>query len=223
MLRLVTTLIVAALGFMATFVPAFAEKRVALVLGNSEYRNTAPLKNPINDATDISAALNRLGFTVIYGENLTRQQMEAKIRTFANEIRDADVSLLYYAGHAVQVDGNNYLAPIDATLKSETDLDFEALPLRLIMKQMERSTRISLVFLDACRDNPLARSLKTASRSLKVGSGLAPIERATGMLIAFATEPGSVALDGDGRNSPFTAALLKHIETPDLTVNDIMI
>jgi len=217
------TLIVAAFSFMAALAPAFAEKRVALVLGNSSYKNATPLKNPAHDATDISASLNRLGFKVIYGQDLDRRTMEKRIRDFAREIQDADVSLLYYAGHAVQVDGQNYLAPIDASLKAQSDLDFEAIPLRLIMKQMERSTRISLVFLDACRDNPLASTLKIASRSLSVGRGLAQIERASGMLIAFATKPGSVALDGEGRNSPFTRALLKHIETPGLTVNDVMI
>ncbi|MEC9369351.1 MAG: caspase domain-containing protein [Pseudomonadota bacterium] len=221
--RLTKTLVIAALATVAAFGPASAEKRLALILGNSDYKNVATLKNPRNDATDISQKLRQLGFHVISGLDLDRRRMEEHIRLFAQELPTADVSLLYYAGHALQVNGENYLVPTEATLKRESDLDFEAVPLNLIMKQMQRTTRVSLVFLDACRDNPLTRSLSSVSRSLSVGTGLAAIEKASGMMIAFATEPGSVALDGKGRNSPFTTALLKHIDTPNATINDIMI
>ncbi|GAB4232476.1 MAG: hypothetical protein Kow0032_15200 [Methyloligellaceae bacterium] len=207
--------------------PAHSEKRVALVLGNSDYKHTAPLANPKNDAADVAAVLLRLGFTVIEGTNLEKREMERKIRDYADALKGADVGLFYYAGHGIQVNGKNYLAPIDAELKSETDLDFEAIDLNLVLRQMERNSRVNLVFLDACRDNPLAqtlaRSLGSRSRSVNIGRGLAPVEKAVGMMIAFATQPGNVALDGDGRNSPFTKALLNHIETAGATINDIMI
>lgn len=223
MFRITTTLIVAALAYAAALVPAFAEKRVALVFGNSAYRNAPALKNPHNDAADMARSLRRLGFKVIEGLDLDRRAMEARIRDFAAEVEDAEVGLFYYAGHGLQVNGTNYLAPVDASLKAEADLDFEAVPLNLVMRQLQRSTRVGLLFLDACRDNPLARSLGQAGRSLQIGRGLAAVEKAAGTLIAFATQPGNVALDGEGRNSPFTRALLKHIETPDATINDVMI
>lgn len=223
MFRHTKTLVLAALALVAAFGPASAEKRLALVLGNSDYSNVAALKNPRNDAGDVALKLRELGFHVIQGLDLDRRRMEEHIRLFAQELPTADVSLLYYAGHALQVNGENYLVPTEAQLKRESDLDFEAIPLNLVMKQMQRTTRVSLVFLDACRDNPLTRSLSSVSRSLNVGTGLAAIEKASGMMIAFATEPGSVALDGTGRNSPFTKALLKHIDTPDTTINDLMI
>ncbi|MGI9385556.1 MAG: caspase family protein, partial [Methyloligellaceae bacterium] len=187
MLRITKTLIVAALAYAAALVPAFAEKRVALVIGNSAYKHAASLKNPKNDATGMAAALRRLGFRVFEGTDLDRRGLETRIRDFANDIADADVALFYYAGHGLQVNGTNYLAPVDATLKAEADLDFEAVPLKLVLRQMQRSARINLVFLDACRDNPLAKKLGKASRSLAVGQGLAAVEKAAGMLIAFAT------------------------------------
>ncbi|MGE0611916.1 MAG: caspase family protein, partial [Hyphomicrobiales bacterium] len=223
MIRYSRTFLLAAFALIAAFGPASAEKRLALVLGNADYRNAAPLKNPRNDASDVALKLRELGFHVIQGLDLDRGRMEEHIRLFANELATADVSLLYYAGHALQVNGENYLVPVEAQLKRESDLDFEAIPLNLVMKQMQRTTRVSLVFLDACRDNPLTRSFSSVARSASVGRGLAPVEKASGMMIAFATEPGSVALDGTGRNSPFTTALLNHIDTPDTTINDIMI
>ncbi|MGH6734859.1 MAG: caspase family protein [Methyloceanibacter sp.] len=211
------------LGLAMAFGPASAEQRVALVIGNSAYQHTAPLKNPSNDATDMAALLRRLGFEVIDGTDLSKRDMVARIRTFADKVRGADVGLFYYAGHGLQVEGRNFLAPVDARLSSDVDLDFEAVELDLVLKQLERSSRLSLVFLDACRDNPLASNLALASRSLSVGRGLAQIEKAVGMMIAFATQPGNVALDGEGRNSPYTAALLRHISTQGSSINDVMI
>jgi uncharacterized caspase-like protein len=149
--------------------------------------------------------------------------MAQKVRDFARTLEGADVALFFCAGHGVQAKGQNYLVPVSAALKVESDLDFETLPLDLVMKQMQSSARISLVFLDACRDNPLTRSLKAGSRSTSVGQGLARIEEAAGMLIAFSTQPGNVALDGAGRNSPFTKALLNTIETSGATIGDVMI
>ena len=159
---------------------------------------------------------------MIDGTNLSKAEMESRIRTFSAKLDGADVGLFFYAGHGLQVDGKNFLAPIDANLKSDADIDFEALQLDLVLKQMERNARVSLVFLDACRDNPLAANL-AQSRSLQVGRGLAQIEKAVGMMIAFATQPGNVALDGEGRNSPFTNALLGHIDQEGTTINDLMV
>lgn len=215
--------VVALVVLAGTLAPAHAEKRVALVIGNSTYQHTAQLKNPSNDATDMAAKLRQLGFEVIDGTNLSKAEMEQRIRSFSTKLDGADVGLFFYAGHGFQVDGKNFLAPIDARLKSDADVDFEAVELDLVLKQMERNSRVSIVFLDACRDNPLATNLTIASRSLQVGRGLAQVEKAVGMMIAFATQPGNVALDGEGRNSPFTTALLGHIDQEGTTINDLMV
>jgi len=203
--------------------PAAAEKRVALVIGNSAYQHTAPLKNPSNDASDIAEKLRQLGFDVIDGTDLSKSEMEQRIRAFSDKLAGADVGLFFYAGHGLQVDGRNFLAPVDAKLKSDTDLDFEAVEINLVLKQLERNSRVSIVFLDACRNNPLASNLAQVSRSVEVGRGLARIDKAVGMMIAFATQPGNIALDGDGRNSPFTSALLRHIASEGSSINDVMI
>jgi uncharacterized caspase-like protein len=204
---------------LVALVPAAAEKRVALVMGNSAYQHTAPLKNPSNDATDMAEKLRQLGFDVIEGTDLSKDEMEQRIRAFADKLTGADVGLFFYAGHGLQIDGRNFLAPVDAKLRSDTDLDFEAVDLNLVLKQLERNSRISIVFLDACRDNPLATILAQNSRSLEIGRGLARIDKAVGMMIAFSTQPGNVALDGEGRNSPFTTALLRHIATDGASIN----
>ena len=223
MLRHLTACVFGVATLIAASGPASAEKRVALVIGNSAYQHTATLKNPSNDATDMAQALRNLDFEVIDGTDLSKRDMVKRIRTFADKVRGADVGLFYYAGHGLQVNGRNFLAPVDAKLSSDVDLDFEAVELNLVLKQLERSSRLSLVFLDACRDNPLAMQLAQTSRSLGIGRGLAQVEKAVGMMIAFSTQPGNVALDGDGRNSPYTAALLRHIATEGRSINDTMI
>ena len=215
MIRITKLLILVAL---LHFVPIKAEaaKRVALVIGNSAYEHVPELANPRNDAEAMAGSLERLGFEVIAGFDLDRPAFRSKVREFSRAIRGAEMTLFYYAGHGLQVDGRNYLAPIETQLLDEAELDFETLPLEMIMKQMEREPRTNLVFLDACRNNPLARNLARSmgTRAAGVGRGLAPIETGIGTLIAFATQPGNVALDGDTSNSPFTRALVKHIETP---------
>ena len=210
-------------ALLATLAPAVADKRVALVIGNSAYENVPRLTNPSNDASDIAAKLKALGFDVVEGIDLGKRDMEKRIRAFAEQLSGADVGLFYYAGHGLQVDQRNFLAPIDAQLKSESDLDFEAVQLDLVLKHMVRNAATSIVFLDACRDNPLAVNLAQVSRSLDVGRGLARVEAAASMMIVYATEPGKVALDGTGRNSPFTAALLSHIDTEGASISDVMI
>lgn len=218
-----TVIVFVCLVFIGLCSPAEA-KRVALVIGNAAYEHATRLDNPKNDANALAAVLERLNFEVVKGIDLNQSQFEQTIRKFARTVRGADVALLFYAGHGLQVNGRNYLAPVDARLSDEADLDFETLPLRTILKQMEREVKTNLVFLDACRDNPLARNLARSmgTRSASVGRGLARVDSGIGTLIAFATEPGNVALDGDGNNSPFTTALLKHIETPGLDIAQMM-
>lgn len=206
-------------------VPAYAERRVALVIGNSAYEHVPQLANPKNDAADMATKLEELGFEVVFGENLDLMAMRTVARKFIKQIETADLSLFFYAGHGLQVNGSNYMAPVDAQLASYSDLDFEALPMDLVLSAMERSTKVNLVFLDACRDNPLAENLARSmgTRSSAVGRGLAKLGSGVGSLIAFATQPGNVALDGEGRNSPFTTALLKHLGTPGQSVTDDLI
>lgn len=208
---------------MARADPAIAG-RVALVVGNAAYENTEPLANPRNDAEAMSRTLRELGFEVFDGYDLTRSAFEDLIREFARGARDADAAMLYYAGHGLEVASVNYLVPIDATIRDETDLKFETIVLSDIIALMEREQRTNLVFLDACRDNPMARnlSLNMGTRSVAVGRGLAPIDTGVGTMIAYSTQPGNVALDGVGRHSPFTDALLEHIATPALDVEIMM-
>ncbi len=197
-----------------------ANKRVALVIGNSAYTHAAPLKNPENDAREIEKKLKTLGFDVVMGINLKHRQFARVIGKFKQKLALSDVALFFYAGHGLQLKGRNYLMPVDAQLDDETSLDFEAVQLNTILRLMERRQRINIVFLDACRNNPIARNLARSmgTRSVSVGRGLAPVESGVGTLIAYATQPGNVALDGNSTNSPFTRSLIKHISTPALDI-----
>jgi hypothetical protein len=206
-------------------------KRVALVIGNSAYKHTAPLDNPRNDAEDVSAALTALGFQVVEGRDLDKPAFDRKIRDFAVALSGAQVGIFFYAGHGMQVGGQNYLVPVDAQLSTASGLDFEMIRLDLVHRTMEREAQTNILFLDACRDNPLARNLARAmgTRSAEIGRGLAAVESGIGTLISFSTQPGNAALDGQGRNSPYAAALLKHIASKqDLSAtlisvrNDVM-
>jgi uncharacterized caspase-like protein len=206
---------------------AFAQKRVALVIGNSAYEHTSKLDNPKNDATDMAAALKALGFQVIDGFDLNKTAFEQKVRDFSGALRSAEVGLFFYAGHGLQVAGANYLVPIDAKAETADALDWEMVRLDLVHRTMERATATNIMFLDACRNNPLARNLARAmgTRSAEIGRGLAATESGVGTLISFSTQPGNVALDGTGRNSPFAFALIKHItsSTDDLGAILIMV
>jgi hypothetical protein len=204
---------------------AQAEKRLALVIGNAAYQNTTRLLSPSNDASDMAAALARLGFEVVDGNDLDKRAMERTMRQFTQKLTHADVALFYFAGHAVQSGGQNYLLPTDARLRSEGDIDFEALPLALVLRQMEREAKTSIVLLDACRDNPLARGLARSlgTRSSAIGQGLAEVRAGVGSLVGFATQPGNIALDREGRNSPYATALLKHMEAPGKDVGGVLI
>ena len=212
---LVLVLAVCAVGAAAS--AALAETRVALVVGNSAYRDTTPLANPLNDARDVAAALKSVGFEVVQALDADKAKLDSALRAFADKLGRADVALFFYAGHGLQVGLQNYLLPVDAKLAGERDLEFETVKLDFVLRQMEidRDGKTTIVILDACRDNPLARNLARSmgTRSASIGRGLAPASTGLGTFIAYSTQPGNVALDGAGRNSPFTAALVKHIGT----------
>src|SRR5882757_716525 len=187
------------LAYVLLVLPAAAEKRVALVVGNSAYVHANPLPNPVNDAGDMAKALTEVGFEVILGLDTSKAAFDAKVRDFARALERADVAVFFYAGHGLQASGKNYLVPVDASLQVERDLDFEAVSIDFVLKQMEleREGKTNVVFLDACRDNPLARNLARSmgTRSASIGRGLAPVESGVGTLISFSTQPGNVALD----------------------------
>ena len=200
--------------------PAFAEKRVALVLGNSAYQNVARLPNPVNDGTVIAATLKNAGFDVVEERHdLPAAETRRALRDFADRARDADIAVVYYAGHGIEVDGTNYLIPVDAKLERDTDVYDEAFSLDRVLLAIEPAKQLRLVILDACRDNPFAKNMKRTVASRAIGQGLAKIEPTSpNMLIAYSAKAGSTALDGDAKNSPFTMALAKHLTTPGLDV-----
>ena len=200
--------------------PARAE-RVALVIGNGAYTSSAPLTNAETDARDMAAKLQGMGFRVFSGLNLTRQGTLELVQEFARALRPDDMALLYYAGHGVQLGAQNYLVPVDAGTGNEQELAGSAVALQSILRTMELRADARIVILDACRDNPFVEA--TSSRSGGSPSrGLAKIEAGVGSFIAFATEPGNTAADGQGRNSPFTAALLRHIDRPGADIHAVM-
>jgi uncharacterized caspase-like protein len=197
---------------------AFAEKRVALVIGNAGYAHAPPLDNPIRDATAVSVMLEGAGFKVATHSNLDYAGMGQAISDFSEEARDADVAVVFYAGHGIEVEGTNYLIPTDARLARDIDVWHESIALDLVLRVLEPARSLRLVILDACRDNPFARGMKRTLASRSVGRGLASVEpQDSNTLIAFAAKAGSIAHDGDGgAHSPFTSALLKYLTAPGL-------
>lgn len=217
-------LLAAAIGALQSL-PAAAAKRVALVVGNSAYAHATHLDNPSNDAKDMASALQNLGFEVIPATDLTKAEFERKLRKFSGALAGADVGLFFYAGHALQAKGVNHLIPIDATLDDEYDLKFETVTLDLVLDLMKQA-KTRLVILDACRNNPFARSLARSMGSRSIGGdrGLAiSVASGLGTFIAYATQPGNTASDGQGRNSPFTGPLKVHIREPGVSLTDLMI
>ncbi len=213
-------------GFLAGADAAFADKRVAFVVGNGAYKNVAPLPNPAIDARSMARLLRNVGFDVVEGANLTRDKMTEKLLDFGKRAERADVALFFYAGHGIAVNGINYLLPVDADLKSEMDVKLgAAINVDLTLEQTMADAKVKLVFLDACRDNPFAAKIRSAkaTRSVNVQTGLAEMKSGEGTLIAFATGPGQTALDGEsGTNSPFTRALLANIATPGVEIQQAM-
>jgi uncharacterized caspase-like protein len=200
--------------------PAWAGKRVALIIGNSAYQNVPPLSNPVNDGAMMAATLKGAGFDVVDSRHdLSAIETRRALRDFSDAAYDADIAVVYYAGHGMEVDGANYLIPIDAKLERDTDVFDEALSLERILVAAEPAKQLRLVILDACRDNPFAKLMKRTVASRAIGRGLAKIEPTSpNSLIAYSAKAGSTAADGDTRNSPFTIALAKHLTTPGLDV-----
>ena len=197
---------------------AFAEKRVAFVVGNSNYQNVVALANPANDAAAITEMFRMAAFSVVESRrDLKNAEMRRALRDFTEKARDADIAVIYYAGHGIEVDGTNYLVPVDAVLERDTDAYDEAISLDRILQAIEPAKQLRLVILDACRDNPFAKTMKRTVSSRSLGRGLAGVEPSRpNTLIAFAAKGGSTASDGDSKNSPFTAALLKYLVRPGL-------
>src|SRR5882757_539404 len=219
-MRRLAALVVAALAACLAGQPAWAEKRVALVIGNSKYQNVTALSNPANDATDIVEMFKQASFEVVESRrDLKYMEMRRALRDFTDKARGADVAVIYFAGHGLEVDGVNYAVPVDATLERDIDVDDEAVSLNRILLAAEPATKLRLVILDACRDNPFAKKMKRTLASRSLGRGLAGVEaNKPNTFIAFAAKEGSTASDGDGKNSPFSAALLKHLTRPGLDI-----
>lgn len=200
--------------------PALAEKRVALVLGNSAYQNVPPLANPVNDAALMAETLRRAGFDVVdFRKNLTALETRRTLREFADKAAGADIAVIYYAGHGIEVDGSNYLVPVDAKLERDSDVYDEAFSLDRVLVAVESARKLRLVILDACRDNPFAQTMKRTLATRSIGRGLAKVEPSgPNTLIAYSAKAGSTAEDGTGKDSPFTIALADHLVTPGLDV-----
>jgi hypothetical protein len=191
------------------------EPRIALLIGNSAYPE-GPLRNPVNDVRAMAQALRDLGFTVLAHENATKRTMESAIIDFGRRLAGGGVGTFYFAGHGLQVRGHNYLVPVDAEIDSEASTRVAAVDVDLVLEQMaEAKNRVNLVILDACRNNPFERRMRGASR------GLAAVDAARGTLVAYATAPGSVAGDGDGKNGLYTDELLQALRVPDLKVEEV--
>ncbi|MGD9922501.1 MAG: caspase domain-containing protein [Pseudorhodoplanes sp.] len=217
--RLACALASALLMIAATVWPAFAESRVALVIGNGAYRNATPLANPANDAGDVATSLERLGFSVTRVTDGTYDAMRRELLDFSKKVPGSEMAVVFFAGHGMEVGGENWLIPVDAELASDLTVDQEAVNLKTVMLMVGGASRLGLVMLDACRNNPYAAKMVRSVRTRAVDRGLARVEPTGSVLVAYAAKDGTTALDGSGRNSPFTTALLRHIETPGLEIN----
>ncbi len=198
--------------------PAHADRRVALVIGNSAYKSAPKLGNPVNDATLVGGMFKKAGFdSVDVRLDLSASEMRRMLREFAGRTRDADMAVIYYAGHGIELEGTNYLIPIDATLETDGDVLDETIPVERALFAVEPAKQLRLIILDACRDNPFSKTMKRTLASRAIGRGLAKVEPTSpNTMIAFAAKAGSTASDGNSRNSPFAVALVEHLPKPGL-------
>ena len=195
--------------------PDQSERRTALVIGNAGYAS-GPLRNPINDARAMAKALGDLSFEVTLKENLDQKQMKREIQAFGEKLQKGGVGLFYYAGHGIQVNGHNYLLPVGAAIEHEKQVEYEAVDMGAVLSEMDYAhNRLNIVIMDACRDNPFARSFRSISQ------GLASVDAPTGTLVAYATAPGSVANDGQGDNGVYTGELIRAMVQPGLKIEDV--
>ena len=198
--------------------PVLAGGRVALVIGNAAYVHTVRLPNPPHDAADISASLRRLGFEVTQLDDVGKSELEKGLQKLTRAAAESDIALVFYAGHGMEVDKRNFLVPVDARLESDQDVEFETVPLDLVMRAVGRASGLGLVILDACRNNPFVASMQRSGATRAVGRGLTRVEPKGQTLVAYAAREGTTADDGGGRNSPYTTALLHYLEEPGLEV-----
>lgn len=206
------------LSAMVAPCPGLAESRVALVIGNGSYQNVPALPNPVNDAGDLSASLGRLGFNVRTLKNATFDEMRRALISFGQQARGAEIAVIFFAGHGIETGGENWLIPIDAQLATDLDIANETIGLKPLTMAVANTTRLGLVILDACRNNPFMPKMQRTSATRTVDRGLVRVEPNDNVLVAYAARDGTTAGDGSGRNSPFTNSLLRHIETPGLEV-----
>lgn len=218
--RLLFLSLVAVLGISTD---VWAEGRVALVIGNASYLNAPALRNSKNDADDVAEQLRRLGFDVVDGRDLDGRGMRVALTRFAQKLKGSEAALFYYSGHGLQIDGQNYLVPVDAPGDEGTMMPFDLVKLDEVIEALGYTTGVRLLILDACRSNPFTKRVAQhgSSRGGEVTRGLARVERTQGMLIAYSTQPNMVAADGTGRNSPFTQALLQEMQVPGLEVGTL--
>ncbi|MBN9673494.1 caspase family protein [Roseibium aggregatum] len=198
---------------------SLAGGRVALVVGNAAYRNVGTLANPVSDAEAVGAALRRLGFDVTLSLNLSKHEFESRLADFSDRVSKAEIAIVYYAGHGMEMDGRNYLVPTDARLVSDNRVRFEAVSLDTVLAALEGARGLRLVLLDACRDNPFVRDMRRTLATRSIGRGLAEIEVQPGILVSYAAAAGTTALDGAGDHSPYTEGLLTYLEQPGLEIN----
>jgi hypothetical protein len=211
--------ILVAIAMALSLTAALGQDRVALVIGNGAYTHVTPLTNPENDASDVAAALGRIGFSVTLANDLDANQMRAALHDFSAAASGADMAMIYYAGHGIEIDKQNYLIPVDAALESDRDVSFETIPIDLLNEAVSGAHTLRMVLLDACRNNPFAAQMTVTGANRSIGRGLTPPELSGGTLVAYSAKGGTVALDGNGRNSPFAKALLDNIEVPGLEIN----
>ena len=193
-------------------------RRPRVVIGNSAYQHVPFLRNPVNDANDVSASLTRLGFTVTTLINASYDEMRRALIDLGRQGRGAELAVIYFAGHGIQMAGDNWMIPVDAQLASDLDVANEAIGLASLTRAVSNTTRLGLVILDACRNDPFLTRMQMTRMLRTVERGLSRVEPSDNVLVAYAARDGTTAQDGSGRNSPFTASLLKHIETPGLEV-----
>ncbi|TGV64497.1 peptidase C14 caspase catalytic subunit p20, partial [Mesorhizobium sp. M00.F.Ca.ET.149.01.1.1] len=203
---------------------ARADRRVALVIGNSEYREIPALKNPDKDAEDVSSTFRLAGFDVFVAKDLTKVQFEKEFRNYLAAADGADLAVVYYSGHGFQIGGENFLIPVDASLKAAADIEVQAVKLDDVLQQLRAKSKIQVIILDACRNNPFPRKDYWLRDQLIAagGTGLAQVKSSLNTLIAFATEPGSVAYDGSGDLSPFSSAFSRRALAPNQEIRAVM-
>lgn len=202
--------------------PALAAGRMALVIGNSDYQHVSQLPNPKRDASDIASTLRDIGFTVTELYDADHAALQEALGTFSETAAGADMAIVYYAGHGIEVNKVNYLIPVDASLATDRRLRFETIALDDVLGAMEGVSGLKMILVDACRNNPFSASMKVTKASRSVGRGLAAVEAAAGTVIAYSAKEGTVASDGTGRNSPFASALLASIDKPGLEVQFLL-